>query len=63
MRVAKHASMEDQIRKSLQRLKEPFKDSKRLEEELKELELKIKKFDTDVRKLKTCRSGREKSKG
>ena len=34
--------MEDQIRKNLQSLRQPVKESKRLKGELKELELKMK---------------------
>jgi phage shock protein A len=63
MRVANHVSVEDQIRKSLQRLKRPSKDSKHLKEELKELELKIKKFNADVQKLIASSPDRKKSKG
>jgi hypothetical protein len=63
MRVAKHASMDNQIRKSLQNLKRQVKDAKRLEQELKELELKSKKLGAGVKKWLASKSARKKSRG
>jgi hypothetical protein len=60
MRIGNGVSMEEKIRKSLRRLKQPIKEFERLKKKLDELEFKLEKFSAKVKRVKIQGSTREK---
>ena len=62
MRVANDVNPEEEIRKSLQRIKQPIKESERLKKKFNKLELKLEKLNAKRDRFKAAGSARKKIK-